>query len=89
MHDRVCNIQFIVYTKLTSHHVLHKCIHFASCRAIAAVYFTASSLTQASSIAPDISKAKVSTTRILTLLHRRPQIKVAASDNRMELVCPV
>ena len=44
------------------------------------VYFTATSIGHVSSIAPDLTRAKVSATRILSLLKRKPQIDASKDD---------
>ena len=54
-------------------------------RVISTVYFTAISIGQVSSIAPDLTKAKISASRILSLLKRKPQID-ASRDEGIKLV---
>ena len=49
------------------------------------VFFTATSISQVSSIAPDLTKAKISASRILSLLNRKPQID-ASRDEGIKLV---
>ena len=44
------------------------------------VYFTATSIGHVSSIAPDLTRAKVSATRILSFLKRKPQIDASKDD---------
>ena len=51
-------------------------------RVFAAIVFTALSLGRASSFAPDATKAKVSASRILNLLDRRPLINVTSSGGQ-------
>ena len=55
------------------------------CRVLSTVYFTAHSIGQVTSLAPDLTKAKVSATRILALLKRKPQID-ASKDDGIKLV---
>ena len=55
-------------------------MYFCVCRVFSAVHFTALSISQASSIGPDLTKAKLSAARILTLLKRKPQIDTYYND---------
>lgn len=55
-------------------------------RVFIAVVFTALSLGRASSFAPDATKAKISATRILSLLDRKPLIDVTNTDGQ-KMVC--
>lgn len=50
------------------------------CRVFSTVHFTALSISQVGSIAPDLTKAKISAFRILTLLKRKPQIDASCND---------
>ena len=45
-----------------------------------AIVFTAISIGQASSVAPDASKAQVSAAKIIALLNRKPQIDASSSE---------
>lgn len=53
---------------------------FVLYRVFSTVHFTALSISQVSSIAPDLTKAKVSAIRILTLLKRKPQIDASCGN---------
>ena len=50
------------------------------CRAYAAIVFTALTLGRASSVAPDINKARVSAFQILALIRRNPEIDSYSND---------
>ena len=51
-------------------------------RVFAAVVFTSFSLGRASSFAPDATKAKLSASRILSLLERRPLIDSTSKEGQ-------
>ena len=55
-------------------------------RVFSVVYYTASSISQASSITPDVSKSKASAARILSLLKRKPRLNLSAGDDGKTLV---
>ena len=53
---------------------------FIFCRVLAAVVFTALQIGRASSFAGDVSKAKVSAARIISLLQQEPEIDTESPD---------
>ena len=54
-------------------------------RVLSTIYFTSISVAQVSTVAPNLSKAKVSASRILSLLQRKTSID-AESDEGLKLV---